>query len=150
MAPTPTRALGHVVLNVRDLGVSARFYREALGLSEVGRNERGMVFLSFGRNDHDLALREVDRAARGHDEAAVGVRQLAFRIGDAIEALRAFKAHLEAHGIAIRRVHEHVAITSLYFSDPDGVELEAYVEHPPETWRGARQAKRFSRPVRLD
>jgi catechol 2,3-dioxygenase-like lactoylglutathione lyase family enzyme len=110
--------VGHVVLNVRSLAVSAAFYCEALGLSEVGRNERGMVFLSFGVNDHDLALREADPAAQGHDGSGVGVRQVAFRIGDAIETLRVFKAHLEARGIQIRRAHRHVAITSPTFRTP--------------------------------
>ncbi len=34
------RELGHVVLKVRDLERSARFYRDVLGLKEVARYER--------------------------------------------------------------------------------------------------------------
>jgi catechol-2,3-dioxygenase len=151
MNPLQPRCLGHVVLNVSSLAVSSAFYCEVLGLREVAQSpERRMVFLSFGINDHDVALRQVERTADAAGGSATGVRQVAFRIGSRIEELRGFKAHLEAHAIPIARIHEHIASTSIYFSDPDGVELEAYVEHPPETWRGAAQAQRFSRPLRLD
>lgn len=145
-----TSSLGHIVLNVRNLAVSIPFYCQVLGLKEVGRNAAQMVFLSFGVKDHDVVLRQVESAATSHDESAVGLRQVAFRIGEVLDQLRAFRAHLEAHGVSIKRIHEHVASTSIYFSDPDGIELEAYIEHPEETWRGERQAVRIDRPVRLD
>lgn len=147
----PPRSLGHVVLNVRSLAVSTPFYCEVLGLIEVGRNaDLRMVFLSFGINDHDIALCESKRTAHRYDGSAVGLGHVAFVIGDKIEELRSFKAHLEARGIAIKRIDEHIACTSIYFPDPDGIELEAYIEHLPETWRGNLQAERFARPVRLD
>jgi catechol-2,3-dioxygenase len=142
--------LGHVVLNVRDLAVSIPFYCRVLGLKEIGRNAARMVFLSFGINDHDVVLRQVDSTANGHDGSAVGLRHVAFRIGEVLDQLRVFRAHLEAQGVSIKRIREHVASTSIYFSDPDGIELEAYIEHPEESWRGERQAVRFDRPVRLD
>ena len=145
-----TSSLGHIVLNVRDLAVSVPFYCKVLGLTEVGRNAQRMVLLSFGVRDHDLALRPVERSANGHDGGAVGLRHVAFQIGKDLDELRAFRSHLDACGVPIARITEHVASTSIYFSDPDGIELEAYIEHPEETWRGGRQAVRIDRQVRLD
>jgi catechol 2,3-dioxygenase len=150
MAQRPSRFLGHVVLNVRDVAVSVPFYREVLGLKEVARNGVPMVFLSFGINDHDVALRQVGQTANAHDGSAVGLMHVAFRIGETLDELKAFRSHLEARGVAIKRIDEHAAITSLYFSDPDGIELEGYIERSVEARRGERQAVRFSRPVRLD
>ena len=118
MAHTPSRFLGHIVLNVRDFAVSVPFYCEVLGLKEVARNAVPMVFLSFGANDHDVALRQVGQTANAHDESAIGLRHVAFRFGETLDELRAFRSHLQAHGVPIKRIHEHVAITSIYSPTP--------------------------------
>jgi catechol-2,3-dioxygenase len=50
------KRLGHVVLNVRDAAKSREFYTRTLGLQVAHEDlERGTVFLSFGREHHDLA-----------------------------------------------------------------------------------------------
>ena len=52
------RKLGHVVLKVRDARTSKEFYTRALGLRVAHEDyDRGAVFLSFGTQHHDLALR---------------------------------------------------------------------------------------------
>jgi catechol 2,3-dioxygenase len=144
------RSIGHVVLNVRSLAVSTPFYCKALGLKEAGRNEGlRMVFLSFGIRDHDIGLCESQPAAHPCRGPAAGLGHVAFLIGGGLDELRRFKAHLEARGVAITHIDEHIAGTSIYFSDPDGIELEAFVENPAETWRD-KQGARFVRSVRLD
>jgi catechol 2,3-dioxygenase len=59
------RALGHIVLNVRDLRKSEAFYRSILGLKVSARNrETKMTFLSFGREHHDVALQALPKGTR--------------------------------------------------------------------------------------
>jgi catechol 2,3-dioxygenase-like lactoylglutathione lyase family enzyme len=59
------RALGHIVLNVRDLKKSENFYRSILGLQVSARNrETKMTFLSFGREHHDVALQALPKGAK--------------------------------------------------------------------------------------
>lgn len=123
--------IGHVVLQVRSLHVSVPFYCSALGMRERRRrkvNGREMAFLTFGERDHDIGLVEVGTSAHPHDEARAGLRHVAFRIGDRIEELRVFKEHLDTVGIEPERMTEHRFSKSIYLRDPDGLELEVYVD----------------------
>ena len=140
MQPTPAhgRALGHVVLNVTSLARSVPFYVEALGLRVVGRTAAAdrdrigdIVFLSFGANHHDVGLREMSSirtATRAtHDSPRAGLSHVAFRVGDRIDDLEHVVRgliHIGAHGV---RAVGHGATRSVYFNDPDGLVLEAYV-----------------------
>src|SRR5208282_5325503 len=54
------KELGHVVLYVRDLAVSRRFYGEVLGWREVGRYGSAAAVYSSGRTHHELLLIQVD------------------------------------------------------------------------------------------
>lgn len=128
------QGIGHVVLKVRDLGRSTRFYREVLGLTEVARFQNRMVFFSAGRNHHDLAILSVGPTATGPDPASVGLYHVAFKIGDDLDVLREAKAHLEAHGVRIIGVRDHRVSQSLYLEDPDGNVVELFVDGDPALW----------------
>lgn len=152
MTTTSTpRALGlaHAVLKVRSLAVSVPFYRDVLGLNEVGRYGTQMAFFSCGENHHDLALLEIGSKATMPERMATGLYHLAFKVGNSLDELRAFKEKLEKLGVEILGMSDHMVSQSLYFTDPDGIELEALVDANPEIWRKDPAAVLNILPLRL-
>ena len=131
------RNVGHVVLKVRDIERSARFYRDVLGLKEVARGNFGrpMAFFSTGDNLHDVAVLEVGPDAPPAQPGGVGLYHVALRIGTTLDELRAAKAHLEAHGCTQLRLSDHRVSQSIYLDDPDGNGVELYVDADPAIWR---------------
>lgn len=130
--------VGHVVLKVTDLGRSLAFYCTALGLTEVARGDFGdgtMGFLSSGRNHHDIGLVEVASDARRPEGSDIGLYHVALKIGNDLNALRAAKAHLEDCGVTIQWMGDHRVSQSLYVADPDGNNVELFVDANPSIWR---------------
>jgi len=143
------RKLGHVVLRVRDLDRSLRFYRDCLGLAEVARLGPRMVFLSCGENHHDVALQQLGANAPDADPAAVGLYHVAFKVGDSLDELRAMKERLEAAGVPILGASDHTVSKALYLTDPDGIEIEVYVDADPAIWKVDPQAVATVKPLTL-
>lgn len=129
------QSLGHVVLKVRDLDVSTKFYRDILGMKEVARYKGAMAFFSLGSNHHDLGLMQLGSHAQDIDPGAIGLYHVAFKVGDSLDELRACKAHLEKNGVSIFGMSDHGVSQSLYIQDPDGIEIELYVDADPAIWK---------------
>ena len=148
--PLRVRALGHVVLRVRDLEASLAFYRDLLGMTEAARYRGAMVFLTFGSgNHHDLALQQIGAGAADADPQAVGLYHLAFKVGDSLDELRAWVAKLQAAGVTIGGASDHRVSQALYIVDPDGIEIELYVDADPAIWRDDPTAVANVLPLRL-
>jgi len=133
--------LGHAVLYVRDLERSRRFYGELLGLPEIALPEGGGPFpgaaaFSGGRTHHELLLIEVGPAAASPPAGRrTGLYHLGFKIGTTDDELREAWRELEAAGVTIVGASDHTVTHSLYVLDPDGNELELYIDVQPERWR---------------
>lgn len=128
------QSIGHIVLKVRDLERSVPFYKEVLSMKEVARNDRGMVFFTFDANHHDIALLETGADSPDTPDKAPGLAHLALKIGSTLDELREAKTWLETHGVKINRINDHNVTQSIYFSDPDGNELEVFIETDPSVW----------------
>ena len=128
--------LGHVVFYVEDLERSLAFYRDLLGFQEVGRIFGGAAAaLTSGRTHHELLLIEVGQAQRPARGRRLGLYHIGIKIGDSLEDLREAKAELERAGIEISGMSDHTVSQSLYLADPDGNEVELYVDADPAIWK---------------
>jgi catechol 2,3-dioxygenase len=130
--------VGHVVLKVSDVERSLTFYRDTLGLHEVARMDAGlgpMVFLSAGDNHHDIALLEVGDGGSRPKRQDVGLLHVALKIGNDLDTLRAAKTELEKHDVPIKFVMDHRVSQSIYTVDPDGNQIELFVDADPAVWR---------------
>ncbi|MBI4400029.1 MAG: VOC family protein [Nitrospirae bacterium] len=128
--------LGHIVFYVRALEGSLAFYRDLLGFREIGRAFGGAAAaLTSGRTHHELLLIEVGAAPGPLSGHRLGLYHIGIKIGDSLEELRSAKAELEEAGVVITGMSDHTVSQSLYLADPDGNEVELYVDADPAIWK---------------
>jgi catechol 2,3-dioxygenase len=145
------KELGHIVLYVRDLEVSRRFYRDVLGWHEIAGVEHQMAMYSSGRTHHELLLIEVGpNAAPIPAGRRVGMYHFGLKIGSSDQELREAMDTLMDAGANVVGSADHGVTHSLYITDPDGNEIELYIDVQPETWREDPHAVLApTRPLRL-
>jgi catechol-2,3-dioxygenase len=127
--PLKVRELGHVSLFVRDLEASVRFYRDTLGLTDVGRGKGGRIaFFSAGPHHHDLSIELARTEAQPLPRGAPGLYHIAFQVGSTLDELAAARRWVETHGL--QPFGEMTGSESASFSihDPDGHEIELYAD----------------------
>ena len=140
---TPS-GVNHLVLNVRDIEESHRFWTELLGFRHVATSRRARAdggpptrFYS-GLKDgqlhhHDIAL------VQEPGLEAVGEAQPQALDHVAIEypseaAWRAQIRFLTERGVALHRLIERGATHSIHLTDPNGIAVELVFELPREQW----------------
>jgi len=128
--------LGHVVLYVRDLQRSVEFYTNIVGLALSGHIFGAKAaMLSGGRTHHELLLIELGEAPGPLRGRRLGLYHIGWKIGDSLDALRRKRDEIEGLGWEIDGISDHTVSQSLYLRDPDGNEIEMYVDDPSVDWR---------------
>ena len=128
--------LGHIVFYVRSLDDSVHFYREVVGLELVGRIFEGRAaMLSGGRTHHELLLIEVGEAPAPPAGRRLGLYHVGWKVGESLAELRAARERAEHGGYPVEGMADHTVSQSLYLRDPDGNEVELYIDVQPEKWR---------------
>jgi catechol 2,3-dioxygenase len=153
MAETLTPVgVNHVVLNVRDIEESHRFWTEIIGLKQVGalrpRADMGDVpRMRFYSGDHgggkmthhDVALVENPNLPAAKDwqlfGAAVAINHVAIAMPDR-EAFVKKLAELQRKGVKFNLRVNHGVTHSVYINDPNGYGVELLYELPRELWEG--------------
>lgn len=161
MAPTDTaggaggvKELGHVVLYVRNLEQSVAFYRDVLGWRQLvppaGAEVMPVALFSGGRTHHELLLIEVgDDATPIPPGRRVGMYHFGLKVGDTDDELRAARDRLAAAGVSLLGASDHGVTHSLYLADPDGNEIELYVDVPGVDWTDFANIAGPPQPLRL-
>jgi catechol 2,3-dioxygenase len=132
------RELGHVVLYVRDLERSRRFYGDVLGFTPLASDNPHFAAFTGGdgRTHHELLLIEVGPdAAPLPPGRRVGMYHIGLRVGDSDDDLRQALSDVTAAGVDVLGASDHTVSHSLYLADPDGNEIELYVDVPGVDWR---------------
>jgi catechol-2,3-dioxygenase len=131
------KELGHLVLYVRNLERSVAFYRDVLGWRIVSPSVPGMPAAAFssGRTHHELLLIEVGEDAQPNPRGRrVGLYHFGLKVGDSDDELREARQRVQEAGVTLTGSSDHTVTHSLYIEDPDGNEIELYIDVPGVDW----------------
>lgn len=139
------KELGHIVLYVRDIDRSVHFYRDVLAWRQIlsapgGGSPLPAPAAAFaapsGRTHHELLLIEVGPDAASQPAGRrVGLYHFGLKVGDSDDDLREALDRLREAGTPILGASDHTVTHSLYIADPDGNEIELYVDVPGVDWK---------------
>lgn len=135
--PIKLQRLGHILIAVRDLEVSKRFYIDLLGFKLLEQDpEHGGVFLTIGDYGNTLDIFPSDdpdasppSTGTGGAMLGLGVKHFAFAVATE-EDLKDAYFGLQDAGVKILRALDHGSQKSIYFKDPDGNQVEIVWERP--------------------
>ena len=132
--------LGHIVLYVENAERSAHFYRDVLGwhqlIPEGDSPVRGVAAFSGGRTHHELLLIEVGEGAQPIPAGRrLGMYHFGLKVGESDDELREALERVRAAGATVLGSSDHHVTHSLYIADPDGNEVELFVDVPGLDWQ---------------
>lgn len=143
--------LAHVVFYVRDLDRSVEFYTSAVGLELKGRifHDQAAI-LTGGSTHHELLLIEVGDAPGSPHGRRIGLYHTGWKVGDSLAELKEAYRRIVDAGYEIDGMSDHTVSQSIYLKDPDGNEIELFVDDPNVDWRNDQSwMKTPVKPLRL-
>ena len=118
------KRVGHLVINVRDVETSVKFYKDILGF-ELALERPGFgTFLTCGKIHHDLALFQAAPDAAPVTPGGLGLNHMALQVED-FEMLTEYYHRLNELGL-VDHTTDHQMTRSIYLNDPDGNGIELF------------------------
>jgi len=138
--------IDHLVLSVGDFARSKEFYRKLLGFLgfKLKYDYADMAGWSNGKTLFWIAAADGQGRKHKYRKGDIGFHHYAFEVASRndVDALGAF---LEAHGMTVvdpPGEYYGRSYYAVYFTDPDGMKLEAMVYKPPAKTRRAGKKKK--------
>ena len=114
------KRIGHLVINVKDVDASTKFYTEVLGF-EIALERPGFgTFLTCGSIHHDLALFQAPEGAKPVTEGGLGLNHMAIQVEDFAELTDYYNNLQQYFEKSDLRTVDHSMTRSIYITDPDG------------------------------
>jgi catechol-2,3-dioxygenase len=153
-AVTPS-GINHLVLNVRDIEESHKFWTEIVGLTNVARlqpqegrpNPPKMRFYSANHDGklthHDIALVQSDKVPPASEwklsDSGVAINHVALTMPSREAWLKQLE-FLQSRGIKFNWRVNHGVTHSVYINDPNGYGVEFLYELPRDMWENDIEA----------
>lgn len=128
------RGINHLALITTDMDATVRFYHGVLGArlaATIGTRDFRHYFFEFGPEQtvaffeyRNAELEPFSKPAGRPDPRAVQFDHLAFNVPDEA-ALERLRRRLKEHDCEVTDVVDHGFVRSIYFTDPNGIALEA-------------------------
>jgi catechol 2,3-dioxygenase len=141
----PAMKIGHVSLNVSNLGQSLDFYESVLGFKRIGRSLSGKALLSVGDNDSSylVELLQVKTDANSDNLSRINssIRKAGLYHFAILLPERKFLANMfqnlsnKRDQIHFDGLADHLVSESIYLRDPDFNGVEIYRDRPRSEWR---------------
>ena len=138
------KGINHLAMVTNDMEKTVRFYRDVLGMPLVATtgNMPGVYpyrhyFFELGQGNTIAffewpgMVEEFHKPAGAPASGRIQFDHISFNVENE-ESLLQLQSRLEGHGVDVTRVVDHKIIQSIYFTDPNGIALEAsyWVQDP--------------------
>ena len=128
------RGINHLALITPDMDATVRFYHGALGMPVVATINAGPMrhyFFDMGAGNtiaffqwSDADIETFEKPAGIPPEGPAQFDHVSFNLPE-LRDLYDLQARLRSHGVEVTDIVDHGFVQSVYFTDPNGIALEA-------------------------